>query len=114
MELKEIESIHNEAMGLTEAALIAKIRKEKKKAGELFRKAYEKEREAAELITKHYNEFEPTRSVLCCSAATLAVDCGKYDDAIRFVILGLEGKPPIGIKDDLEDLKKQIMQQRQY
>ena len=43
-------------------------------AGKLFRSAFEEERKAAELLEGAY-DYEPTRSVLYRSAATLARDC---------------------------------------
>ena len=77
-----VKSQHDKAMDLAEEATLAKIRGDTAEAARLFRLAFEHEREAAGLCWGQL-DFEPTRSVLHRSAASLAVECGEGREAER-------------------------------
>ena len=49
-------------------------------------------------------DFEPTRSVLHRSAASLAVECLQLREAERLIGRALAGNPPPDIADELRDL----------
>lgn len=99
-ERSEITTLHQTAMELAQEAVLTK---DSARAGQLFRSAFENERRAAEMLAEEF-ELEPTRSVLYRSAASLAVDCAEYEEAVRLVEKGLAGHPPSDIARELEDL----------
>ncbi|WP_315787762.1 hypothetical protein [Fischerella sp. JS2] len=58
-------------------------------------------------------DAEPTRSVLHCSATSLAIECGEFQIAERLIATALSGNPPQEIAEELKDLFIQI-NLRQY
>ena len=74
---------------------------------ELFRAAFEKEREAAELIEDR-TDLEPTRSVLFRSAASLAMDCRDFAEAERLLEKGLAGRPPEDLAEEMRNLRRSL------
>jgi hypothetical protein len=58
---------------------------------------------AANLVAEQL-DFEPTRSVLHRSAASLAVECLQLREAERLIGQALAGNPPPDIADELRDL----------
>jgi hypothetical protein len=105
--MKDIRSLHSEAMDLAESASLAGIRNDPEAATRLLRRAYELEREAASLCSSDLG-LEPTRSVLHRSAASLAIDCGEYREAERLIATALSGEPPAEITEELRDLLEQV------
>lgn len=73
----------------------------------MTRQAFEQEAEAASLIAETL-DAEPTRSVLHCSAASLAIECGEFQTAERLIAIALSGNPPPEIAEELKDLFIQI------
>jgi hypothetical protein len=49
-------------------------------------------------------DYEPTRSVLFRSAATLALRCGELREAEKLASIGLSGHPPDEIADELREV----------
>jgi|SRR5947209_2794117 len=92
--------LHRSAMERTQEAVLAQ---DPERARELFCKALELERKAAESWAETRNE-EPTRSILYRSAASLAWSCQDYPEAERLARKGLEGEPPGDIAHELEEL----------
>lgn len=75
-----------------------------KEAAELYRlHAFMLEKRACELMSD--SKVEPSRSVLCRSAATLAIRCEMWGEAIRLAELGLAGNPPEEIKSELVEVR---------
>ena len=74
---------------------------------ELTRQAYELERDAAREIENQL-EFEPTRSVLHRSAASLALECNEVRAAERLIGRALSGSPPDEIAEELRDLLEDV------
>lgn len=105
--MASVNDIHEEAMDLAEEALLQKKRGNRKEATRLFERAFQLEKQAAELVALEF-KLEPTRSVLLQSAATLALDCEKHREAERLVNLALAGEPPAQIADELRELYEQI------
>lgn len=53
-------------------------------------------------------DFEPTRSILYRSAASLALKCEKLQEAEKLIAGGLLGNPPDEIADELRDLLENV------
>src|SRR3954462_287742 len=100
----EISSLHETAMAFAEQALMSH---DSLNANKLFRSAFEHERKAAELLEDAL-DYEPTRSVLYRSAATLARDCQDYGEAKRLIEKGLTGNPPGDIAAELRELLQRV------
>jgi hypothetical protein len=98
--LAKVSRLHETAMSFAEQALLSP---DPRQAGKLFRSAFEEERKAAELLEGAY-DYEPTRSVLYRSAATLARDCQDFSEAKRLIREGLTGNPPGNIVAELKEL----------
>jgi hypothetical protein len=94
-------------MDLADQAYLARLHGDSAKSKELLRKAFEKEREAANIMVSNYDN-EPTRSVLHRSAASLAIDCGEMREAERLISSALVGNPPDEIASELRNLFEQV------
>lgn len=105
--MNTIESLHNEAMDLAELAHIAKARDDRETFLELSKKAFELEKRAALAVSQDF-ALEPTRSILCRSAASLAMDCTEYREAEKLISLALWGNPPENIAEELRDLLETV------
>ncbi|MBD2118549.1 MAG: hypothetical protein EWV63_20005 [Microcystis aeruginosa Ma_OC_H_19870700_S124] len=105
--MSQIQTFHQQAMDLAEAAAVARLRGEIKQATQLTRQAFEQETQAANLIAGVL-DAEPTRSVLHRSAASLAIECGELRAAERLIATALSGNPPPEIAEELKDLFIQI------
>lgn len=101
--MKKIAKLHNDAMRCADQAMLAKVAKDIEKADELTRQAFSLESQAAAMCKDDY-KFEPTRSVLHRSAASLAIECGELRQAERLIATALAGDPPGDIADELRDL----------
>jgi hypothetical protein len=109
--IKEIKSLHREAMELTDRALAARQNGEDAQALLYFRKAYDYEAAAAASFVNDLNA-EPNRSVLLRSAASLALDCGLIAESEKLICTALAGTPPEEIAEELRDLMEQVHFQR--
>ncbi len=105
--MSQIQSLHQQAMDLAEAAAVARLRGALEEAAQLTRQAFEQETQAAALIANTL-DAEPTRSVLHRSAASLAIECGEFQTAERLIAIALSGNPPQEIAQELKDLFIQI------
>jgi hypothetical protein len=90
-------------MEMAERADLAKLRGDVEAARGLLAEAFEIERKAA-LTLEDKHEFEPTRSVLFRSAASLAIECGKFPEGETMIFKALSGSPPPEIAEELKDL----------
>lgn len=105
--MSQIQTLHQQAMDLAEAAAVARLRGALEEAERLTRQAFEQETQAASLIANTV-DAEPTRSVLHRSAASLAIECGELQTAERLIATALSGNPPPEIAEELKDLFIQI------
>lgn len=103
-EAHRIENLHRTAMELAERA---EGSRDAGQALQLFRQAFEKEREAAELL-ENQPDLEPTRSVLFRSAASLAFDCHDFAEAERLLAKGLAGNPPADVAEEMISLRRSL------
>jgi tetratricopeptide (TPR) repeat protein len=99
--------LHNQAMKLSQRAMVAHHNGDKARAETLAREAFEYDSQAAELIPNE-KASEPTRSILYCSAASLAYDCQEWEAAKRLITKALSGYPSERIKDELKTLSKRV------
>lgn len=105
--MNRIQELHHQAMDLAASAFAARHEGDQARALVLSRQALPYAVAAAELLADSL-DAEPSRSVLYRSAATLAVDCGEYEEAERLIAQGLAEHPPPLIADELHELR-QIM-----
>jgi hypothetical protein len=105
--MSQIQTLHQQAMDLAEAAAVARLRGAFEQAAQLTRRAFEQETQAANLVASVL-DAEPTRSVLHRSAASLAIECGELRTAERLIATALSGNPPSEIAEELKDLFIQI------
>ena len=109
--MREIKTLHRDAMEHTDAALAAQLNGNKDQALLYFQQAYKMESQAAALLANDF-EAEPTRSVLLRSAASLALDCKLVLEAEKLICTALTGNPPEAIAEELRDLLEQVHFQR--
>src|SRR5690348_2422583 len=105
--MKEVKTLHRQAMEKTDLALAAKLKGDSEQASILFKEAYQLEAQAANLLATDFSA-EPTRSVLFRSAASLALDCNYLPEAEKLVCTALLGEPPFEIAEELRDLLEQV------
>lgn len=109
--MKKVTDLHRQAMDLVDQARMAKVHGDSSHAEKLLREAFEKERSAA-LLVEGKKDLEPTRSVLCRSAATLALQCKEIREAERLITLGLSGNPPEEVAEEMRDLLEDVYFER--
>ena len=112
MNLDQINDLHEQAMTLAEAAVIARTEGDEAASCERFMEALDLAREAAARIASRVDE-EPMRSVLHRSAASLALNCEEYRLAEKLLAVGLAGEPPPEIAEEMRDLLEQIYARRE-
>jgi hypothetical protein len=98
--------LHNESMDIAELAQLEQLKKNSQIAKEMFREALKLEALAAEKFVNQF-DYQPTRSVLYRSAASLAVNCGEYEYAKKLALEGLMGTAPNEIKEEIRDILKE-------
>ncbi len=108
--LKEIESIHNQAMDLIEQAQVLRFKGERDKSNSIMLEAFEKEKAAADSLK--LQDIEPSRSILYRSAASIAYELGMNIEAERLLCQGLAGNPPVWVANELRDLYENVTQSR--
>jgi hypothetical protein len=99
----DLETLHHQAMELVDRALLENQQGDTAAGLALLKSAFEQERSAADLVADQF-DFEPTRSILHRSAATIAVECSLLREAERLIGRALSGNPPADIADELRDL----------
>jgi Flp pilus assembly protein TadD len=102
-----MKELHDQAMVLVGTAERLRRDGDTQRAAIVLQQAFEQERHAAELSATDLT-FEPTRSVLHRSAASLAIECGQLREAERLIATALSGNPPDAIAEELRDLLEQV------
>jgi tetratricopeptide (TPR) repeat protein len=105
--MSQVKDLHREAMRLVDEAESARRNGDVAAARERLRQAFDKERQAADLVAGDLTQ-EPTRAVLHRSAASLALQCGTLREAERLIAQALSGDPPDEIAEELRDLLEQV------
>lgn len=100
--------LHEKAMSLYEASLLARRSGNEAHVTDLLTQAFRMESAAADSVAQDLS-IEPTRSVLHRSAASLALQLGDFHTATKYVEDGLRGNVPDEIKEELATLLDQIM-----
>ena len=103
---RAINQAHDKAMEYLDEALLFKLRGDHDAQNAYIWKAMIWEVRAAYLALK--TNIEPSRSVLCRSAAQLCVECGELDEAESLITAALSGNPPFEIVVELEAIRSQI------
>ena len=106
-----VKNTHRAAMNLMQQAIVLRETGKEAMAVELFVQTFELEKQAALMLLTDFDK-EPTRSILYRSAASLAIDCGKYREAEKLVTQGLAGNPPEDIAEELRNLYEDVNQIR--
>jgi len=99
--------LHESAMEFADKALASRRRGDEDAARALFQQAFDREKQAALSVAGRRN-FEPTRSILFRSAASLALESGNLRDAEKMVCSALSGDPPEEIAEELRDLLERV------
>lgn len=107
--MRTIEANHNRAMEYASRAHQARRLGDMATASQNFANAFQLEKQAAEAIGP-FVDVEPTRSILLRSAASLALECNQNDEAERLACMGLSGKPPTEIREELRDVLMTLWQ----
>ena len=111
------EAVHDKAMLLSQNAFVLIARGRGAEALPLNEQAFELEQQAA-LSLLDRKDLEPTRSILFRSAAVIARDCFKYEDAEKMILLGLAGNPPEDVEEELREvyatLKKHLLPKKTH
>jgi len=102
-----VRELHTQAMALAQQALVQRESGNLAQAAALAATALTFEVDAAQLITNAVSS-EPTRSIIYQSAASLALQAGKYAEAQRLVAEALTGFPPPRVEQELKELFEQI------
>ncbi len=90
--MNPIQDLHREAMQLAGEAEHFQRAGDQRSARQQWNRAFECERQAAQHSAADLS-LEPTRSILHRSAASPALECGKYREAERLIATALAGDP---------------------
>ena len=101
------ETLHKKAMDRAEEAEYAKRQGNLPKYKALLVEAWQLESEAANNYLMK-SEFEPTRSVLFRSAASMAVELNEWRSAEQLISAALFGNPPAEIAEELRDFSETV------
>ena len=113
---KYVKDLHKEAMQFADQAFAEQNKKNKSKAAFFFEKAFDLEKQAAEKSFSHSSSL--TQIILHRSAATLAIDCNKLDEAEKLLARMLRqniSHQVFELDDLLKKVKrKQLIQNKKY
>lgn len=103
--------LHNEAMAFVDDAFFARKRGDEEEALRSFALALASETAAIDALEER-ERVQPMYSVLYRSAATLALDCGRFDEAKSLAYKGLAVEPYAEIEEELLEVVEQVTAQR--
>lgn len=102
--------LHHQAMDIAEEALVERLyKRDELYTRRLFREALGYECAALEAMT---SKVQPTWSVLCRSAGTLALDCDELDQAVELAHMGLTDDCDGAIRKKIMDLLEDVALRR--
>ena len=99
--------LHKKAMEFADEALLAKMEGNEKAAILLFEKALSLEKEAVYTFPDGEKSTD-SYFILLRSAASLALNCGRYQDAEKLIDKGLSSGAPTFIYKELKTLQAQL------
>ena len=106
--IKSIQVLHESAMDKAYMAVMKKGQGDTDASEILFEEAFNLEKHAA-IRAKKEKIGEPSESIFLKSAACLAIDCRKYQEAQLLVLLALSGNiTERTIKEELDELLETI------
>lgn len=103
--------MHEIAMEFVDEARLAKQRGDHQTTRLFFQKALSLEKIVVLGVPKG-DTYRLTRSVFFRSAASLAINCACYSEAMKLIELALESKPHPAILPELKELKVLVQQQQ--
>lgn len=106
-----VRELHHKAMVIAQDAKLARDAGRQNEARRLAAEAFELEVQAVALVPREA-ESEPTRSILCLSAGSLAMLAGEYLQAERVLTEGLSGFPPEKTRADIYEVLDQVLSER--
>jgi hypothetical protein len=110
-ELEKAKIVHEKAMEIAHEADMAIIWNDESKAQRLYKESFELEREVAYIYAERFDK-EPIRSVIYCSAASLAMLCHLYAEANLLILQGLSSSTPPKVERELHELKALVQQHK--
>jgi tetratricopeptide (TPR) repeat protein len=111
--LEDSDNLHKLAMALLDKADVFKREGKTTEALGCMRESFELERKVA-LSLLHEYEYEPSRSILFRSAASIGLEIGEIKEAEKLIHMGLIGNPPSWVEEELKDLYEDINLNRHY
>ena len=99
--------LHDASLDMVIEANKAKAKGDNDLYEQFLQKAFALEKEAALKVQFDKND-EFWRFVLIRSAAWLAFNCGKYEDAIALIKFGRSGNPPSSVLIEFEELEEKL------
>ncbi|HEY0072131.1 MAG TPA: hypothetical protein VGE04_19385 [Chloroflexia bacterium] len=108
--MRTAKELHDQAMELAQLAYVARGHGDLAEAQELARQALPYEQQAADTFAAESND-NLWRAVLYRSAASLAMQCEEWEEAERLIQVGLSGKPPKVIAEELRELLEEVRKQ---
>ena len=108
-----VRALHEAAMAQAERNVVAKRMRNKLNAGDLIGAWRDEARAAAIVLRQPIEQAEPTRSILCSSAAFCALDCSLFDSADTLIRAGLAGRPAEHTRTRLEEARTALNEGRE-
>ncbi|HIE00645.1 MAG TPA: tetratricopeptide repeat protein [Thiotrichaceae bacterium] len=96
--LNSVKTLHAKAKEIATVAFTAKMEKQTDKVKLLYKQAFDYERKAAMLSAE---DIEPTHFMLFKSAANLALEADRYEEAVEIIELGLSHDLTIEMTEEL-------------
>ena len=103
-----VRALHDAAMDRAERNLVAKHTGSGRKVDDLIGAWRDEARAAAIMLRQPVQQAEPTRSILCSSAAFCALDCSFFDAADTLIRAGLAGRPDDHTRMRLEEAQADL------
>lgn len=107
LESATLAELHHRAMAICDQAIDALREGDHPLSKRLYGEAFVYEVAAARRTADRI-DFEPTRSVLHRSAATMAMQAGRFPEAEHLIYIALSGNPPHHLAEELKDLLDQL------
>ncbi len=103
-----VRALHDAAMEQAERNFVAKRMRNKLNAGDLIGAWRDEARAAAIVLRQPIEQAEPTRGILCSSAAFCALDCLFFNSADSLIRAGLAGRPDGHTRTRLEEAQADL------
>jgi hypothetical protein len=109
-----VRALHDAAMEQVERNFVAKRKRNKLNAADLIGAWRDEARAAAVVLRQPVEQAEPTRGILCSSAAFCALDCSFFDSADALIRAGFAGQPDDHTRMRLGEAQADLNRGRAY